>query len=346
MTSHGGAGKATLGWDIGGAHLKAARVVDGRIAAVAQEPCPLWQGLDKLDAAFDALLARLGPADRHAATMTGELVDLFENRADGVARLSTVAARRCPGVRIYAGRDGFVDPAAAAGHADAIASANWHATAAFVGAAVPDALLVDMGSTTTDIIPVRAGRVAARGYTDAERLASGELVYTGATRTALMAIAPAVPVAGTLCGVAAEYFATMADANRILGRLDVGADQHPTADGRGKSVAESRLRLSRMVGRDVADLDEAGWTRVAEAFAEAQVRRVHDAAALALSASPLPADAPVVGCGIGRFAVAELARRLGRPYVDLSALLPVAPAEAARAASCAPAVAVALLAGG
>ena len=36
-----------------------------------------------------------------------------------------------------------------------------------------EALLIDMGSTTTDIIPTVAGAVAARGYADAERLTTG-----------------------------------------------------------------------------------------------------------------------------------------------------------------------------
>ena len=36
----------------------------------------------------------------------------------------------------------------------------------------PDALLIDVGSTTTDIVPIVAGRVAARGRTDPARLRS------------------------------------------------------------------------------------------------------------------------------------------------------------------------------
>lgn len=335
---------ASIGYDIGGAHLKAARVESGRVVAVVQEPCALWQGMDRLEAAFDAVAARLGPADRAVATMTGELVDLFGSRAEGVARLSAAAEARHPGLRLYAGQAGFVVTAEATGHADSIASANWHATATLQARETPDALVVDMGSTTTDLVPVLSGCVAARGVTDADRLAVGELVYTGATRTPLMAVAAEVPVRGARVGVMAEYFATMADANRLLGRLPEGVDQHPTADGRGKSVAESRLRLSRMVGRDVADLSEYGWRAVAGSFAEAQLRRVHDAALLVLSGIDLPAESPVIACGTGRFAVAALADRLGRPVMDWGARIPVSPELRATAVSAAPAVAVALLA--
>ncbi|TPQ51227.1 H4MPT-linked C1 transfer pathway protein, partial [Prosthecomicrobium hirschii] len=268
-----------IGWDIGGAHLKAAVAEDGRIVAVVQEPCALWQGLDRLDAAFAAVLGRIGAGGRieahgrHQATMTGELVDLFSSRAEGVAALAARAAEHLGAdVTIYAGRAGQIAADNAAAHADDVASANWHATARLTAAALGDGLLIDMGSTTTDIIPVRAGAAAARGYSDAERLATGELVYTGVVRTPLMALAADIPFAGRRLGVMAEHFATSADIWRLLGRLPEGADQHGTADGRGKSVAESRLRLSRMVGVDVAEASAAAWMRRIWASAKAAAR--------------------------------------------------------------------------
>jgi probable H4MPT-linked C1 transfer pathway protein len=347
MASSQGSGQAVIGWDIGGAHLKAVRVEHGRVVAVALEPCPLWQGLDRLDVAFTAIEARIGCAYDNAVTMTGELTDLFTSRRDGVSAITAAAVQRLTRPMIYAGADGFIAPADAASHADAAASANWHATAALVAAHLPDALLVDIGSTTTDIIPVVSGRVAAAGSTDAGRLDAGELVYTGATRTPLMAVASAAPIGGRWTSVMAEYFATMADVNRILGRIGPDDDQHPAADGREKTLSASRLRLSRMVGRDVADLDEAAWTALAGWFAEAQLRRVHDAALLALSRVGLAAGAPVVACGIGAVAIDELARRLDRPVVSLSELIPVAPGASAglapAASVCAPATAIALL---
>ena len=43
----------------------------------------------------------------------------------------------------------------AAGMATDVASANWHATASLVAKLMGDGLFVDMGSTTTDLIPIR-----------------------------------------------------------------------------------------------------------------------------------------------------------------------------------------------
>ena len=154
-----------IGWDIGGAHLKAVRVTDGRIEAAVQAATPLWLGLDSLEAAFDGLLGQLGGADGHAVTMTGELCDAFASRTEGVAGLAAIAARHlAPATaKLYAGRAGFVELGEAASHAADIASANWHASAELVALKMRDALFIDIGSTTADLIPVIAGRVAAGG---------------------------------------------------------------------------------------------------------------------------------------------------------------------------------------
>ena len=288
--------------------------------------------------------ARLGPAPSHAATMTGELADAFPSRADGVAHIAGVLARATsPGrLRLYAGRAGYVDLGEAAAHADSIASANWHASAALAGRTISDALLVDMGSTTTDLIPVKTGAPATAGHTDAGRLAHGELVYTGLVRTPAMAMASRAPFAGRWTPLANELFATAADIYRLLGTLPDGADQMATADGREKTEAGSRARLARMVGRDAGDASPEAWRALAAWLAEAQLRRVMDAALLVLSRAGLPEDAPVLGAGAGRHIVRALAARLGRPYQDFAALPPLN--EIAGAADCAPAVAVALLA--
>ena len=317
---------------------------DGRVEAAVQAATPLWLGLDSLDAAFDALHAQLGGADRHAITMTGELCDAFPSRRDGVAGLAAIAASYlAPGApSLYAGRAGFVELDKAASHAADIASANWHASAAVVALKLRDALFIDIGSTTADLIPIVAGRVATLGYSDAERLASGELVYTGMTRSFVMGLAFRAPFRGAWTPLMNEYFASSADVHRILGALPGGADKMPAADGREKTVGASRARLARMIGREADEGDAPEWDGLAAWFAEAQVREIADAAFLRLSRNDVAAAAPVVAAGVGEGVAAEVARRLRRPCLGFSSLIE-APAEASH---CAPAVAVALLAAG
>jgi probable H4MPT-linked C1 transfer pathway protein len=336
-----------IGWDLGGVHVKAALVRDGRVEAVVQAPCRLWRGLPALDETHAQLpdWAR-GEAD-HVVTMTGELTDCFADRQDGVTQLAGWAARTLAGrVRVYAGRAGLCDAAAAAAHAADIASANWHATAALIGRHVANGLLVDIGSTTADLIPIVGGVPAATGYSDAERLETGELVYTGVVRSHLVALADHAPFRGRRTRLMAETFATTADIHRILGDLPEGADQQHSVDLKGKSLPESETRLARIIGRDHGEGDAADWRALAAHFAERQLRMLHDAAALLLSRPDLDANAPLVVCGAGRFLAERLAGRLGRPALAFTDLIAGDLSEAGVdwASTCGPAVAVALLA--
>ena len=275
--------------------------------------------------------------------MTGELCDAFASRREGVAGLAAIAAKHLApaSLLLYAGRAGFVELGEAAVHAADIASANWHASAALLALELPDALLIDIGSTTADLVPIVGGRVAALGYTDAERLAAGELVYTGMTRSFVMALAARAPFRGVWTPLMNEYFASAADVHRILGDLPEGADKMPTADGREKTVDASRARLARMIGREADEAAAPEWDGLAAWFAEAQIREIADAAFLRLSRHDVAAAAPVVAAGVGEGVAAEVARRLRRSCVGFSSLI-AAPAEASH---CAPAAAVALLCG-
>ena len=336
-----------IGWDLGGVHVKAALVRSGRVEAVVQAPCRLWRGLPALDETVSGLPDWARAPAAHVVTMTGELTDCFADRRDGVTQLAGWAARTLPGgTRIYGGRAGLLDPAEAPGHAADIASANWHATAALTGRHVANGLLVDIGSTTADLIPLVAGRPAATGYSDAERLETGELVYTGVVRSHIVALADHAPFRGRRTRLMAETFTTAADIHRILGDLPEGADQQHSADLKGKSIPESVTRLARIVGRDPGEGSDAEWRALAAHFSECQLRMLHDAAALLLSRPDIAPDAPLVVCGAGRFLAERLAARLGRPALAFTDLIAADLAEAGAdwASTCGPAVAVALLA--
>jgi (4-(4-[2-(gamma-L-glutamylamino)ethyl]phenoxymethyl)furan-2-yl)methanamine synthase len=336
---------AVVGWDVGGAHLKAARAKDDLVVAAMQVASPLRFGLEALSAAFADAKPRMGTADCHVITMTGELADTFASRADGVAQLTATAVRMLAPepVLVYGGRAGFLTPQAAADHVADVASANWHVSAQWVARKQRTALFIDMGSTTTDLVPVIEGVLAARGYTDAERLATDELIYTGLVRSAVMAVAERAPMAGSWSGLVHETFATMADVYRVLGTLPEAADQMATADGRPKTQEASRARLARIVGRDQADAAEADWRSLAHWFAEAQIRLITDAAMRIASHGELSPSAPVVAAGIGAMVIEEVARRLGRPRIGFETLLDTTPGIEARVSQCAPAAALALI---
>jgi probable H4MPT-linked C1 transfer pathway protein len=350
---------AVVGWDVGGAHLKACLMERGRVLDVAQWACPLWQGLAHLDAAL-AEAGRRWPAlalARHAVTMTGEMADLFANRQEGVQRIADTLERALAGpLHFYAGDRGWCTRAHAGGRWEDIASANWRATARHVAQWAEgrrDAgVLVDIGSTTTDLILYGGGRVQSASLNDGQRLASGELVYQGVVRTPLCALAPRILLRGTLVNVMNELFATTADVFRLTGELDPAHDLHGAADGGCKDEAGTCRRLARMVGLDARDARPENWRALAHAWRAAQVAEIGGQLRRVLAACDPGAGFGVTGAGCGAFLVPDVLAAAGLPSGtpvsdygrDVACIAASAPAAvAAWARVCAPAVAVAAL---
>ena len=317
---------AALAVDIGGANTKAAWL-DGTSLRTLSRPFEVWRDRQALAAVLREVAAEVaaGPAPV-AITMTAELSDAFRTKREGVSFVLDAAedalGDRPLSVLTTAGE--LVSVAAARARPWDVAAANWMATALAVAGEHTDALLIDVGSTTADIVPIAGGRVAASGQNDLERLLAGELVYTGVLRTNLAAIAPRVPVRGGWCPVASELFAISADVHLVLGRLAPEAYDCPTPDGRPATAELARERIARLVCSDVEQLDETEIDAIAAFLHGEQVRQIEDAARRVA-----PPDAPVVAAGSGAFLGREVAARLGRavapapwgPATALAALL-------------------------
>src|SRR5205085_2301290 len=210
-----------------------------------------------------------------AVTMTAELSDEFATKREGVAFvLDAVAAAVDAPVLALTTAGELVDLDEARSRPLDIAAANWVASALAVGRWHPDALMIDVGSTTADVIPIAGRRVAATGRTDLDRLLAGELVYTGALRTNLAAVAARVPVRGGWSPVASELFAISADVHLILGHLTPEAYICPTPDRRPASLACARERVARLVCADSEQLATHEVDAVAAYLHSEQVRQV------------------------------------------------------------------------
>jgi (4-(4-[2-(gamma-L-glutamylamino)ethyl]phenoxymethyl)furan-2-yl)methanamine synthase len=300
-----------LAVDIGGANTKAAWF-DGATLRTVSRPFEVWRDRDALSTVLREVAA--GPADAVAITMTAELSDAFRTKREGVGFVLD-AAQDALGDRplsVLTTAGDLVSVEAARARPWDVAAANWVATALAVADAHPDALLIDVGSTTADIVPIAAGRVAATGHNDLERLLAGELVYTGVLRTNLAAIAPRVPVRGGWCPVSSESFAISADIHLVLGHLEPEAYDCPTPDGRPATVTFARERIARLVCSDLEQLGEGEVDAIAAFLYGEQLRQIEDAARRA----QLPPDAPVVAVGSGAFLGREVAARLDRTVAD------------------------------
>src|SRR5918992_828840 len=302
-----------IGLDVGGANTKAVwRNGDERRAV--SRPFEVWRDRAALAAVLREVVASVAPepVEAVALTTTAELSDAFRSKRDGVAFVldAVEAALDGPTLLVFttAGELVPVDEARAGGAE--VAAANWMASAVAVAALSPDALRVDVGSTTTDVVPIAAGRVVAAGRTDLDRLLAGELVYTGALRTNLAAIAPRVPVRGGLGPGSSGAFAISADVPLVLGRLAQEAYDCPTPDGRPATVGFARERIARLVCADVEQLDAAEVDAIAAFLAGEQLRQIEEAARRV--ERPLPPAAPIVAVRSGAFLARDVAARLGR----------------------------------
>jgi probable H4MPT-linked C1 transfer pathway protein len=307
-----------LALDVGGANLKAAH----SSGAVRSLPFELWKRPGDLGSMVASLAATFPTSDRVALTMTAELCDCYPTKTDGVVAVLDAVLGAFPGrpVAVW-GTDGrFHEVAEIRGRPHLAAAANWLALASVAARLVPggSGLLIDVGSTTTDLIPLRDGRPAARGRTDTERLQTGELVYAGARRTPVCALATELPFRGIATGLAAELFATTLDVYVTLGH--VAADPHDlaTADGRPATVAAARDRLARMVGADRDGFSDEDALELADAADEALLRRLETAAVRACRPT-VGRPATAVVAGSGEFLARRLARRVvGRGGAILS----------------------------
>ncbi|NBV74637.1 MAG: H4MPT-linked C1 transfer pathway protein [Methylococcaceae bacterium] len=339
-----------VGWDVGGAHLKAALVVDGVVKQVEQTVCPLWKGVEQLELAIQRILENIGPPPSlHAVTMTGELVDCFKTRQEGVDAIIRTLQHGLPNpeLMIYAGNRGFMSPAdLVADDYSRIASANWLASASVAAQYYQEALFIDIGSTTTDILVIHEHQVDALGYTDYQRLVSGELLYTGAVRTPVMAICQQADFNGQTMGLMAEYFATMADVYRITQDLEPQHDQSDTADGGDKTLPASALRLSRLTGYEFLEQDWTLWQAFAEYIKAQQIELIEKACVRQWQRIHKPESRTLIAAGVGRFLLKNIAQRLQLNYVDFADLITSTADNAVDAGDCAPAVAVAILASG
>ena len=323
--------------DVGGANLKWA---DGLGRAVSV-PFPLWKNPQGLPNALAEMLAGV-TAPHWAVTMTGELADCYRTKREGVNHILDAVEHAAAGrtVSVYLTDGRLVEPSLARQNPLLAAASNWHALAAWAGrfAASGQALLIDMGSTTTDIIPLKQGQVAASGRTDPERMLHRELIYTGVFRSPVCAVCRELPWRSAMVGVAQELFATTGDVYLMLGDLPSEEECSLTADGRPFTKEFATDRLSRMICADSELFSEQDALQAARSIADEQLQQVWRGVQEVVKRCGEPEI--VLTSGQGEFLIRRVCDRLGyagRLYSLAEHLGP-------EVSACAPAHALAVLA--
>jgi probable H4MPT-linked C1 transfer pathway protein len=253
--------------------------------------------------------------------MTGELCDCFESRQSGVRSIVASVVEAFPDnpICFYQVDGGFVDREGAVKNWQKTAAANWHAIASMIGRRAPqlDGLFIDMGSTTTDLIPIVKGQVHSQGSNDFERLVHQELIYTGLGRTPVNTLVTEIMIGDARTRIAAECFATMLDAHVIAGTIPANDQNLNTCDGRSLTRDNSLRRLARMLCTepDVVGIDRL--EKWAEEIIGKQMEIISKAASKQLGL--LSKDAVVWISGEGSQVLAELLK----PFAERHSVLPV-----------------------
>ncbi len=269
-----------IGIDIGGANLK---VVDKNGVHVIY--CPLWRG-----ASLAGLLGRFAGKENAAVVMSGELADCFSDKIEGINWITGEVKKVFPGAIFY-GTDGRFHKTPV----PTLASANWLACADYLQEKFSSSILVDMGSTTTDIIPLNSFPDLL-GLSDLKRLKKGYLLYTGILRTPVAAISKKVHLFGQEIPLSSEFFAQSADVHLILG--DIGVEEYncDTPDGGDKSIQSSLKRVSRMVCADLSETGEDAARSIAVQIRDSQKDDILNAINLIREQSGLR---EIIAAGIG-----------------------------------------------
>ena len=245
-----------IGIDVGGANLK---IVNEQGAHIHY--CPLWE-----HAQITSILEQYvtSPEDQAAVVMSGELADSFSNKMEGISFIVDAVKRAFPHASFY-GMDAKFHQRAV----HQLAAANWLASAAYLREEYPDAVLLDIGSTTADIIPLACFE-SLPGLTDLFRLQKGYLIYTGMLRGNIATLLRSVHLNGTKTPVSSEYFAASADAHLVLNHISTAQYSCDTPDKKEKTKAASLRRLARVVCADLEEIGEQGAMQIAEQFWEVQ----------------------------------------------------------------------------
>jgi probable H4MPT-linked C1 transfer pathway protein len=259
--------------------------------------------------------------------MTAELSDAYQTKREGVNHILTCAAEAFAGVPVFVlDVDATLRPIdSAKAEPLRVAAANWAATGRLVSQLIKTCVIIDVGSTSTSIIPVVDGRVSAAGKTDLEKLVNGELVYTGSLRTNVAATVQSVPLRNGTARVSSELFAQSSDVHLVLGNITEEEYTTETADGRGKTRREALARLARVVCADIEMLTEQEIVQIARYVHSRQVEQVVDGLSQVYSRTKkLTAEKiPLVVTGIGKDFIAKTAAQKIRvdKVIDLGKLI-------------------------
>lgn len=246
--------------------------------------------------------------------MTAELSDAFRNKKEGVHFILDSASQSFKNEfnSVLNVRSELISVKKAKANPIEVAGANWVATGWLISQKIKNCIIIDVGSTSTSIIPINNGKISNKGNTDFEKLMVGELVYTGLIRTNIAAIVQRIPIRKSEVTVSSEFFSQSGDVHLILGNIDKKNYFANTPDDRGKNRIDAMQRLAKVICGDLDIISQSEIYTMAEYIYSKQIEQISDALKkvyLNLKEKNNQ-EIPIVVTGIGKVILAKKAAQL------------------------------------
>ena len=288
------------GWDIGGAHIKVAKINFEKNKIITKQIySPVWKNINNLYKSIKKVNQKIGHCNYHSITMTAELSDIFLNRKKGTAHIVNLCSKIFGKKKIYFyNKKKFLKKKEALNYSKSLSSLNWHASANLISNYLSNCILVDIGSTTTDIITIKNNKVNTKGKSDCQRLKSKELLYIGVLRTPLFAIERKK-------NLIFENFSDLSDIYRILKKIPKKFDTTPTNDNKGKDKHSSARRVARVFGDDYKKKKFSKWKNFSIKIKKKQEKILKENINN-IKKKNFSKNVPVIGAGIGEFLLKKI----------------------------------------
>ena len=309
-----------IGWDIGGAHLKSC-VIHNQKTKCSVNLCELWKTQEARHM-IEQIINKYSQQGvvNNVITMSGEMCDIFDNRDQGVQKILNYF-KNFVNTYVYTQNRGIISIKQNKKSQD-IASVNWHAIAKFMSKKITDAIVIDLGSTTTDFILIKNSKVINKRLDDFSGLSSQELLYVGCLRTPPYIFQRSLQINKKNIQIIPENFSSLADVYRIIKKLPKNFYYSSTCDGRGKDIKSCMTRFARNFGLDYKQKHRKFLISAARKISDLHINILNKVIDYHIEKNFLSnKNVKIIGLGIGEEIIRDLCVKNCRNYHDLSTIM-------------------------
>ena len=308
-----------LGIDIGGAHIKLVGLNEKKeLIFVDYIKFYFWKEEKSINKVFNYINSKSNKNTLSGITMTAELCDIFKNRLDGFRKIYNYCKKLKNDYFFYTKSKKKIFKKT---DYSEIVSMNWHSIGRLLERQLKNAIIVDFGSTTTDIICVKNHIIQNKNFDDFSRINSNELVYTGLTRTPIFAIDKKVRINRKYFEIIPEFFSDMSDVYRINSILKKQFDIDETADGKRRSKFSSYARLSRNFGLDFKKSNQNLIKDLSKEIIKTQLEKIYLAIKKNRAKYKIEKKSEIIVCGIGKDVLSDFLNLKKEQVIQFSDLV-------------------------